>query len=147
MNPVPLDAATSERMRGQRTRGTGPELALRAALRYLGATGYRCQWPLPLEGRPRTADLAWPGRRLAVFVDGCFWHGCPDHLCPTRNNRSWWAAKAAGNRTRDAATTEQLAALGWDVVRVWEHEHPREAAARVLEVLTGTAVQAARPPT
>lgn len=144
-NPVPLDAATRERMRRQRTAETGPELKLRAALRELGATGYRCHWRLPVPRR--TADLAWPGRRLAVFVDGCFWHGCPEHSRPVTNNRGWWAAKVAGNRARDAATTAALEAAGWEVVRVWEHQDPREAAALVLQVLVGNAVQAARPPT
>jgi DNA mismatch endonuclease, patch repair protein len=127
------DDATRARMRAQRTRDTAPELAVRAALRAAGLTGYRVDHRLPVPRR--RADVSWPGRRVAVFVDGCFWHGCPEHSRPVTRNGDWWAAKRAGNAARDRATDEALEALGWAVVRAWEHEDPAAVAERVGNLL------------
>lgn len=66
--------------------------------------------------------------RVAVFVDGCYWHGCPQHYVPARTNASYWSAKIAGNTARDRETDLRLAALGWHVIRVWEHDDPDESA-------------------
>lgn len=113
------DAARSAVMRAVRSSGTGPEQAVRRALRTLGV-GYRLGgWGLP--GRP---DLVMPGRRIAVFVHGCFWHG---HRCPRgdrmpKTNAAYWQAKIARNQNRDAASLEALAALGWRTLIVWECE-------------------------
>lgn len=124
------DAETSARMSRQRTRDTGPELALRRALHRLG---YRYRVDAPLPGLPRRrADLLFPGPKVAVFVDGCFWHGCPVHATRPARNREWWAAKLAGNIDRDRHTDEHLIALGWTVVRVWEHESVEDALGSVL---------------
>lgn len=90
----------------------------------------------PLSEWRRRADLVFPRSHTAVFVDGCFWHGCPDHRTPPKANASWWRAKIARNRERDAETDEHLRAAGWTVIRVWEHEDPAEAAARIAEVVT-----------
>jgi DNA mismatch endonuclease (patch repair protein) len=76
----------------------------------------------PLPGLPRRrADLAFPRAKVAVFVDGCFWHSCPQHATLPSNNAAWWSAKLARNRERDMHTTAHLQTLGWTVVRIWEH--------------------------
>ena len=76
----------------------------------------------------RRADLVFPRARVAVFVDGCFWHRCPRHATSPKNNAAWWATKLDGNVARDRDTDERLAAAGWTVVRIWEHEDPVTAA-------------------
>jgi len=99
-----------------RGKDTGPELLLRKALWHLGLR-YRLQVPLP--GKP---DIAFPGKRLAVFVDGCFWHGCPLHATRPKGNQTFWDRKLRENMQRDERTTAALKASGWTVLRVWEHE-------------------------
>ena len=115
--PVPKDPRTSERMSRIRGRGTGPELALRKALWSEGLRGYRLH-PRSVPGRP---DVAWLGRRVAVFVHGCFWHGCP-HCKPRRpkTNSSFWNEKLTRNRERDRRKAAQLRRNGWRVVTIWE---------------------------
>jgi DNA mismatch endonuclease, patch repair protein len=75
-------------------------------------------------------------KRVAVFVDGCFWHGCPVHGTTPATNREFWMAKIAANRERDARTTASLEADGWTVLRFWEHDDPSEAVHRVLEAVS-----------
>jgi DNA mismatch endonuclease (patch repair protein) len=120
-------------------RDTGPELALR---KVLHAAGYRYRIQYPVPGRPRrTIDVAFTKQKVAVFVDGCFWHGCTTHRgVPTANN-AWWQAKLAKNLTRDADTSAHLRELGWAVVRAWEHEAPDEALARIEAVLNADRLQ------
>jgi DNA mismatch endonuclease (patch repair protein) len=89
----------------------------------------------PIRGQRRRADVVFPRRRIAVYVDGCFWHRCPDHATDPKNNAAWWAEKLAGNVARDRATDAALRAAGWQVVRIWEHEDPVRAADRVQAVL------------
>lgn len=85
--------------------------------------GLRFRVHHPLPGMPRrTCDVAFPGRRIAVFLDGCFWHGCPIHATWPKANGAWWEAKLLANRRRDADTDERLRAQGWTVLRFWEHE-------------------------
>jgi DNA mismatch endonuclease (patch repair protein) len=79
----------------------------------------------------READIIFPRQRVAVFLDGCFWHGCPDHGVRPRTNADYWSAKLDRNRARDAETDADLEAIGWLVMRVWEHEPPHDAAQRV----------------
>lgn len=79
--------------------------------------------------------MAFTRDHVAVFVDGCFWHGCPIHATWPASNAEWWAAKIAKNIERDNLTTAHLVALGWDVIRVWEHEVPQEAASRVEQIV------------
>lgn len=131
-----VPAATSARMRAQRSRDTGPELAVRAALRAAGLTGYRLHRRVEGPARP---DVAFVGLRIAVFVDGCWWHDCPEHRRPSLTNAGWWARKLAGNRARDARQDAALIAAGWCVIRVWEHDDPARAAA-----ITATAVRLRR---
>jgi DNA (cytosine-5)-methyltransferase 1 len=132
--PPPTDAVTRKRMQAQARRDTRPEVFLRAELAALGVKGYRIDGS-PLPGLRRKADLVIRRVKLAIFVDGCFWHGCQTHSRGTKSNTKWWAEKIAANKTRDAETDALLASAGWNVVRVWEHEAPADAAARVHGVL------------
>ncbi|MBH0779054.1 very short patch repair endonuclease [Nocardia bovistercoris] len=127
------DAATSARMSRQRRSGTKPELALRRELHRRGLRYFVDR--APLAGQRRRADVVFPRLRVAVYVDGCFWHRCPEHATDPKNNGEWWARKLAGNVTRDRATDAQLDAAGWRVLRIWEHEDPVAAADRVQAVL------------
>ena len=116
-------------MRAYPRRDTSPEMALR---RELFRRGLRYRVDRPLDGRRRRrADLTFVAARVAVFVDGCFWHGCPEHGTAPRANAEWWAEKLERNRERDRDTDAYLGGLGWTVVRVWEHEDPLVAADRV----------------
>lgn len=123
----------SARLRKQSSKDTSPERKLRQLLHKAGFR-YRIHYPVP--GMPRRSiDIAFPKRRLAVFVDGCFWHGCPDHGTTSRTNTEYWLPKLARNRDRDFETGQHLKAAGWTVVRVWEHETTDEALARVISHL------------
>lgn len=140
------DAATSARMSRQRRTGTAPELALRRELHRRGLRYFVDR--APIRGQRRRADVVFPRRKLAVYVDGCFWHRCPQHATNPKNNAEWWAAKLAGNVTRDRMTDETLRAAGWQVVRIWEHENAATAADRVqaaLDVRGAANETAARP--
>ncbi|MBU4616253.1 very short patch repair endonuclease [Prescottella equi] len=127
------DPLTSARMRAQRRRDTAPEVALRRELHRRGARFFVDR--APLRGLRRRADLVFPRRRVAVYVDGCFWHSCPQHATSPKNNAQWWADKLAANVVRDRDTDTRLADAGWTVVRIWEHEDPTEAADRVQVAL------------
>jgi DNA mismatch endonuclease (patch repair protein) len=120
-------------MQLQRTRDTAPELALRQALHALGLR-YRVD-RAPLQGSLRRADIVFSRQRVAVYVDGCFWHGCPEHGTRSKSNATWWEEKLARVRARDTDTDRVLAEAGWIVVRVWEHEDPRVVAGNVQEVV------------
>lgn len=128
-HPGASTPAISRRMSRARRRDTAPELQLRSILHRSGLR-YRVAYPLP-GNRRRSIDIAFPRVRLAVFVDGCFWHGCPEHGTQPRSNETWWATKLAANRARDLDTNELLARAGWTVIRIWEHEDPALAATRV----------------
>jgi DNA mismatch endonuclease, patch repair protein len=117
-------------MQRQRQRDTGAEMALRSLLHRRGLR-FRIHYPLP--GLRRRADIAFPRARIAVFVDGCFWHGCPEHGTWPKENADWWREKIEGNRRRDRDTDSKLFENGWQAIRVWEHERP-ESAARIIEV-------------
>jgi len=120
-------------MSRQRRRDTQPELELR---RLLHAAGYRYRVDFEVHGlRRRTVDIAFTRAKVAVFVDGCFWHACPDHATWPRSNSEWWRDKLQANVARDCATDRRLRDLGWSIVRVWEHETPTEAAERVAAVV------------
>jgi DNA mismatch endonuclease, patch repair protein len=107
-------------MQGNRGRDTKPELALRRELHRRGLRYFVNRRPVP--DLPRTADVLFPRARIAVFVDGCFWHGCPQHHTVAKANAAFWAAKVDRTRERDQETTTALELAGWTVVRVWEHE-------------------------
>jgi DNA mismatch endonuclease (patch repair protein) len=126
-----------------RRRDTAAEVALRRELHALGLR-YRIAYPVPGQRR-RTIDIAFTRAKLAVFVDGCFWHGCPDHGTRPRANSEWWKTKLAANRARDRDTDRMLVELGWAVVRVWEHEPPRAAALQVRHVVAERAAAVSSP--
>lgn len=109
-------------MVSNRRRDTGPELALRRAL-FARGMRFRVDHSIRLEGgRPIRPDIVCTRPRVAVFVDGCFWHGCPEHGSMPKSNRDFWVSKIKRNRERDRAQTAVLEAAGWKVVRVWEHD-------------------------
>jgi len=124
---------TRASMRGNRSRDTKPELALRSAVHAVGLR-YRVA-ARPLADLPRTADLVFRPARVAVFMDGCFWHGCPAHHTKATTHAQFWAQKVERNMQRDRDTDTRLAAAGWLPVRVWEHEDPIEAARRVVDLV------------
>jgi len=118
-------------MRANRRTDTKPELALRRELHRQGLR-YRKDYRLDLEGARVRPDIAFTARRVAVFVDGCFWHVCPEHGTKPANNTWYWGPKLARNVERDRAADAALVAAGWRVVRVWEHESLEAAVAAVL---------------
>jgi DNA mismatch endonuclease (patch repair protein) len=126
---APIDARKSRDMRAQRERDTGIERAIRSLLHARGLR-FRIHRRL-LKGSRREVDVVFPGAKVAVFVDGCFWHGCPEHGTWPRNNAEFWRGKIEGNVRRDRDTDARLEAEGWTVVRVREHEAPADAAARI----------------
>jgi len=118
--------ALSAKMSTLARRDTKPEVDLRRALHSRGLR-FRVQLKVPVNRR-RTIDIAFTRVRLAVYVDGCFWHGCPEHHVLPRTNATWWEWKLDLNRRRDRSTNEELRAAGWHVLRLWEHT-PTDAAA------------------
>lgn len=134
--PVPSSPAVSMRMSGVGHRATGPELALRKRLHAAGFR-YRVQFPIPDRPR-RTIDIAFPRWRVAVFVDGCFWHSCPEHRTEPNANHEWWLNKLRSNVDRDLDTDEILRSSGWTVVRVWEHETAEQGYKEVVAALRAT---------
>lgn len=120
-------------MRGNRGRDTRPELAVRRACHARGLR-YRVD-VRPLTTLNRRADLVFARAKVAVFVDGCFWHQCPSHGTTARANASYWANKIAKNVERDRDTNRQLEKAGWTVIRAWEHEPVAEVVDRVESAL------------
>lgn len=131
--PIPESEVTSRVMSANRPKDTKPELQMRWALRQVGIPGYRLHWK-KAPGRP---DIAYPGRKVAVFVHGCFWHRCPicDKQLP-KSNTEWWRKKFKRNKERDARKTAHLEEEGWKVLVIWECEikdNPVQCALRVKE--------------
>ncbi|MEV5559697.1 very short patch repair endonuclease [Nonomuraea wenchangensis] len=123
-------------MQSNRGKDTRPELALRRAVHALGLR-YRVS-VRPLPSIRRTADLVFTKAKVAVFMDGCFWHGCPDHHTKSATNAEYWAEKVRRNRERDAETDRLLQEAGWTVIRVWEHEEATLSAGIVAEAVRAT---------
>lgn len=122
-------------MRANRSRDTRPERALRSAVHALGMRYRVAARPLP--DVRRTADLVFPRAKVAVFLDGCFWHGCPEHHRKAGGaTAEFWNAKIDTNRLRDADTNQRLLDAGWEVIRVWEHENPAQAASYIAKCVT-----------
>ncbi|WP_128981589.1 very short patch repair endonuclease [Streptomyces roseicoloratus] len=133
MRVLETTEATRSRMSRQRSHDTGVEMALR---RSLHAAGFRYRvHRRPLKGVRREADIVFGPVKVAVFVDGCFWHGCPEHATWPKRNSGFWREKIEKNRARDANTDARLREAGWVALRVWEHEDAHEAAARVAAVV------------
>jgi len=130
--PKASSAAVSAVMAGNRKRDTRPERMLRSELHRSGLR-YRVDIrPPDIDCR---VDILFPSARIAVFVDGCFWHRCPEHGVRPRTNSEYWDAKIARNLARDRRDNAQLEAAGWTVVRVWEHEAPEEAADLISQLV------------
>ncbi|MHC1789003.1 very short patch repair endonuclease [Solidesulfovibrio sp.] len=129
------DVLTEEQRRrcmaANKGKNTKPELRLRKKLWSLGLR-YRIGHKLP--GKP---DIVFVSRRLVIFIDGCFWHRCPEHFQMPKTNRDFWEKKIARNVARDAQVNEQLAAAGWQVMRIWEHELRQDFDAVVIRILSG----------
>ncbi|WP_203661745.1 very short patch repair endonuclease [Actinocatenispora rupis] len=129
--PGPSSDGVSDRMRLQSTQNTSVELRVR---RLLHARGYRYRVHLRVPGYSRrTMDIGFPRMRLAVFLDGCFWHSCPIHGQVPRNNDAWWRSKFDRNSSRDLETTHHLADIGWSVLRFWEHEPTAEIVSQISD--------------
>lgn len=128
---IPSSPSVSARMSRQSSRNTAPEVAVR---RLLHAAGLRYRVNFPVPGMPRrTIDIVFPKAKIAVFLDGCFWHGCPVHATRPKANAEWWRNKLDKNIARDIETTQHLEAAGWTVLRFWEHELPDTVARAVAE--------------
>ncbi|PWK79409.1 T/G mismatch-specific endonuclease [Lentzea atacamensis] len=145
VDPGPAPPASSETtsrvMRRTRRTGTAPELAVRRALHRRGLR-YLVDVAPPGTNRRRRVDVLLRGAKIALFVDGCFWHSCPEHGQVPKANREWWEVKLRGVVVRDRDTDLQLAAAGWLVVRVWEHDDPEQVADRVVALVAARV----RPP-
>lgn len=134
--PLPVLESTSQIMRANRARNTKPELLLRRTLSRQGIKGYRLNWA-KATGRP---DVAFPGKKIAIFVNGCFWHRCP--LCvPSfpKSHASFWEAKFMRTRERDKRNVSKLMEAGWSVITLWEcqlEENANRAVRRIKELLS-----------
>lgn len=129
--PEPKDEAATRVGKGNRRSGTRPEVALRSSLHRRGLR-FRKDFPVRVgPRRPVRPDIVFTRARVAVFVDGCFWHGCPEHQVIPRSNRDYWVPKLRRNIDRDREVDEAFTGAGWQVVRVWEHEETDTAAGRI----------------
>lgn len=139
--PAPLSPGRSRNMQANRRTDTKPEAALRSALHKLGFR-YRKDLLLRLDGGVRVRpDIVFTARKVAVFVDGCFWHVCPEHGRQPTTNEWYWTPKLRRNMERDRTVSDALRKAGWHVVRVWEHEPLEVAVDTVTAALQGSASQ------
>ncbi|MGW2330611.1 very short patch repair endonuclease [Streptomyces sp. NPDC001700] len=121
-------------MQAIRSRDTKPEKLIR---RLVHAQGLRYRVSAkPLPNLRRTADMVFRPAKVAVFIDGCYWHGCPEHYVPPRTNPGYWSGKVAGNVARDRDTDQRLAEAGWTVLRFWEHESANRCALAIAAAVT-----------
>jgi len=134
--PLPASPGRSANMKANRRTNTKPELALRSALHAMGYR-YRKDLRLDLPRRRVRPDIAFTSRKVAVFVDGCFWHACPDHGSQPKNNEWYWSPKLQKNVERDRAADQALTDAGWTVVRLWEHVPIEDAVAKVVAAVGG----------
>ncbi len=132
--PPASSDASRHRMKTTKRRDTKPELLLRSEL---DRQGLRYVVDHSVDGNRRRADIVFKGARVAVYVDGCYWHGCPSHGTLPKSNGQAWKEKFGANRSRDDDTDARLAEAGWTVLRFWEHEDPVESAAKVVAVVRG----------
>ena len=130
--PKPINSVSTKKMRSNRRTDTKPEIALRSALHRSGLR-FRKDYPIRLpDGRTVHPDIAFTKKKIAIFVDGCFWHSCPEHGSTPKSNQDYWIPKLSENVERDKCTDTGLRANGWQVVRVWEHSGPEEAVEIIL---------------
>lgn len=136
----PVAETTRKRMAATRGRDNAREKLLRSCLHRRGLR-FRLHHQI-VDGTRRSADIVFPSSRVAVFLDGCFWHGCPLHGTWPKNNADWWREKIETNVARDRDTDRRLASLGWTVLRVWEHETIDDAVDRIERVVRANSDQA-----
>jgi DNA mismatch endonuclease (patch repair protein) len=129
--PPAITKVVSDAMRSMPEHSTGPEMAVRRLL-FAKGLRYRVHYPVPGASR-RTIDVAFPGKKVAVFIDGCFWHGCTEHRNIPAHNRDWWKNKIEQNRTRDLDTVDKLRNAGWLALRFWEHDPAEQIASEILD--------------
>jgi DNA mismatch endonuclease (patch repair protein) len=134
--------AIRKTMQGNRSRDTAPELLVRRAVHAMGLRYRVAARPEP--DLRRTADLVFTRARIAVFIDGCYWHGCPEHYIEPKRNVDYWRPKIARNRERDEETTAALTARGWRVLRFWSHEDPLAVAEAISAAVNGSAAATER---
>jgi DNA mismatch endonuclease (patch repair protein) len=132
--PWPSRPAMTAIMRGNRGADTRPEVKLRSELHRRGLR-FRKHVSIVTPGLRVRPDVVFTRQRLVVFVDGCFWHGCPEHGSKPRSNVTYWEAKLARNRARDQRVADGLRTDGWRVIRVWEHEAVGPAATSIASAL------------
>ena len=136
-NPPPTNENVSKSMRSNKGKGTKPELIVRQMLRELGHPGYRLNW----KKAPGHPDIAYPGRKVAIFVNGCFWHHCPVCNLPLpKSHADFWREKIERNVQRDERKNRELADAGWTVITIWECEIKKkrdEVTERLLDSLCG----------
>lgn len=140
----PSSPEASRRMVKVRQKGTGAEVALRREL-YRRGLRYRIDYVV-LKRPRRVADVAFPGLKIAIFVDGCFWHGCPKHGTWPKQNAEFWRNKIETNRSRDKDTNVRLEAIGWKAVRVWEHESPVMATKTISRLVAKAKAERSKSP-
>lgn len=136
--PHPTSADVTTRMRANRGTDTKPEIAVRSALHRRGLR-FRKHHPIRLPDRLVKPDIVFTRLKVAVFIDGCFWHGCPEHGTTPKANSAYWGPKLERNRERDVAVNAGLSKAGWHVVRAWEHESAGSIADRIQQVLESRA--------
>ena len=134
--PVPTSANVSAVMRANRSRNTGPEVRLRSALHRLGLR-FRVHAFVRTDAVVVRPDILFRKRRIAIFVDGCFWHSCPDHGNEPRVNTRYWGPKLQRVRDRDRRVDAALQCAGWRVVRIWEHAPVDRATSSVVTIING----------
>lgn len=134
IKPAPSSYAALKRMQAAKPRDTAPEKALRSVLFRKGLR-FRVD-AKPIMEINRKADIVFRSAKVAVFVDGCFWHGCLKHGTQAKANAEFWRNKIKQNQLRDLDTNEKLKKAGWKVIRVWEHENSEKAAEKILKIVT-----------
>lgn len=141
----PSSPETSRRMAKVRQKDTAAEVTLRREL-YRNGLRYRVDYEVLKKPR-RVADVAFPGLKIALFVDGCFWHGCPEHATWPKQNAEFWRQKIEANRLRDADTNSRLLDIGWTVLRFWEHESPIKVTETVVQTVAEARAKRCTSPT
>lgn len=131
--PVASSKAALNRMKAAKTRDTAPEIALRSELHRRGLR-YRID-VRPVKELNRRADIVFRSAKVAIFVDGCFWHGCPKHGTQAKTNAEFWQNKIKRNQARDAETNQLLKRAGWKVIRVWEHENTKKVSEKIQKIV------------
>lgn len=132
--PPPSSENARLTMKANRRRDTSIELAVRRRLHAAGLR-YRIDFAADPSDRRRRADIVFTRARIAIFIDGCFWHGCPEHFIMPKRNVDYWRPKIRRNIERDRESVARLEAAGWSVLRFWEHEAPDDVAAQIIDIV------------